>query len=196
MKIRSILPGLLIVIVSVWISPTALAAGSRTEFDAQMNRVLTRINREAKADVSGSVHLADLIQREYGTREDELKWAVTQSMNWGEIVTLAYIQATTGRRFAAINDEDARRDFWTYAEKAGMNANTMVHSLEGFLKKAETERNSRIFERLRTSRRVQAMPDLGSGFGLFQEALDFRRIDSPQPTKVHTVATGKAKGEQ
>jgi hypothetical protein len=62
--------------------------------------------------------------------------------------------------------------------------------LESFLKRTEKERNSRIFHRLRVSRRIPPMPDLGSGFGLFQEALDFRRIDSPRPTKIHSVPGG------
>jgi hypothetical protein len=59
----------------------------------------------------------------------------------------------------------------------------------------EHERNSRIFDKLRASRKVHPLPDLGSGFGLFQEALDFRRIDS-SPTKLHPVAGGLAKGEK
>jgi hypothetical protein len=107
---------------------------------------------------------------------------------------LAYIQATTGKSFAEMNREDARSNFYAYAEKAGMSCEKMARSLEGFLKRAERERNSRIFDRLRGSRRVHPMPDLGSGFGLFQEALDFRRIDSQRPTKIHDVAGELAKG--
>ena len=53
----------------------------------------------------------------------------------------------------------------------------MARWFEGFQKRAEHERNTRIFDRLRASRKVHPMPDLGSGFGLFQEALDFRHID-------------------
>jgi hypothetical protein len=77
-----------------------------------------------------------------------------------------------------------------------MTADKMARNLESFLKMAEKERNTRIFQRLRVSRRIQPMPDLGSGFGLFQEALDFRRIDVPRPTKDHTAVSGKAKGDQ
>jgi hypothetical protein len=72
----------------------------------------------------------------------------------------------------------------------------MAHWFEGFQKRVERERNSRIFDRLRASRRVHPLPDLGSGFGLFQEALDFRRIDSPRPTKIHDQAGELAKGEK
>jgi hypothetical protein len=72
----------------------------------------------------------------------------------------------------------------------------MAHSLERFLKRTERERNSRIFDRLRASRRIHPLPDLGSGFGLFQEALDFRRIDSPRPTKIHDGPGVVTKGEK
>jgi hypothetical protein len=119
-----------------------------------------------------------------------------QKLNWGEITALAYIQATTGKSFAQMNQEDARSDFWAYAENAGMSRDKMAHSLEGFLKMTERERNSRIFDKLRSSRKVHPLPDLGSGFGLFQESLDFRGIDSPRPTKVYSVPGELAKGGQ
>ena len=149
---------------------------------------ITKLNHEPQ--------LAALIQQEYGTRDDEFRWAVERSLSWGEITVLAYIQATTGRTFTEIVDHDARRDFWTYANNAGMNCERMARSLENFLKRAERARNSRIFDELRTSRRVRALPDLGSGFGLFQEALDFRHIELPQPTKEHTGTGILAKGEK
>ena len=95
-----------------------------------------------------------------------------------------------------MNQEDARRDFSAYAENAGMSFDKMAHSLEGFLKMTERERNSRIFDKLRASRKVHPLPDLGNGFGLFQEALDFRSIDSPRPTKVFTGPGELAKGGQ
>jgi len=117
-------------------------------------------------------------------------------MNWGEIAALAYIQATTGKSFAVMSHENARRNFWAYAEDSGMSCEKMAHWLEGFQKRAERERNTRIFDRLRASRKVHALPDLGSGFGLLQEALDFRRIDSPRPTKIHDVPGELAKGEK
>jgi len=77
-----------------------------------------------------------------------------------------------------------------------MSCEKMTHSLETFLKRAERERNSRIFDRLRASRRVHQLPDLGSGFGLFQEALDLRHFDLPQTTKVHAGSGALAKGEK
>ena len=147
-------------------------------------------------DAQSSAVLADLIQKEYGTREEELRWATEESMGWGEITALAYIQATTGRSFAEMIQQNVRPDFWSYAENAGMNCEKMARSLESLSKRAERERNSRIFDRLRTSRRVHPLPDLGSGFGLLQEALDFRRLDSPRPTKIHDGSGVLAKGEK
>jgi len=152
------------------------------------------LDREASLD--GPASFADLLRKEYGTPQEELRWATQQSLGWGEITALAYIQATTGRSFAEMTQQDARHDFWSYAENAGMSCEKMAHSLEGLLKRAEKERNSRIFDRLRASRRVDPLPDLGSGFGLFQEALDFRRMDSPRPTKVHEGSGVLAKGEK
>jgi hypothetical protein len=66
-----------------------------------------------------------------------------------------------------------------------MSCEKMARALESFMKRAEKERNTRIFEKLRASRKVHPLPDLGSGFGLFQEALDFHRLESPSPTKIH-----------
>ena len=178
-----------------------LFAGSTTpEWNAALTNAIVKLDREASADSEAPMLLADLIQKEFGTREEELKWGMAQKLSWGEITALAYIQATIGKSFTEMdqemNREDARRNFYAYAEKAGMSCEKMAHSLEGFLKRAERERNSRIFDRLRASRTVHPLPDLGSGFGLFQEALDFRRIDSPRPTKIHDVPGGLAKGEK
>jgi hypothetical protein len=194
MKIRCISLGLLAGILSA--SVTLLAADPRTEFVAQLNHVIARVNHEAEVDVSGPNLLAEVIQREYGTGAGELKWAVDHSITWGEIAALAYIRATTGRSFEALTKEDAKRDFWTYAESAGMSPQRMARSLESFLRMAEKERNSRIFERLRASRRIQAIPDLGSGFGLYQEALDFRRLDPPRVVKIHALALENAREGQ
>jgi hypothetical protein len=186
-----------VVLILVLGLPFALSASDpRSEFDTQLQHVISKLNREAQVDLEGSALLAELTRREFGTPDQELKWAIDQSMTWGEIVALSYIRATTGRSFEAMKTNGAHKDFWAYVDKAGMRPERMAHSLESFLKLAEKERNSRIFERLRVSRRVQAMPDLGSGFGLFQEALDFRRIDSPRPTKIHTVPGVLVKGGQ
>ncbi len=125
-----------------------------------------------------------------------MKWGTEHSIKWGEIATLAYIRATTGRTFETMVKDDARRDFGGYAEKAGMNPEKMAHSLESLLKLAEKERNSHIFERLRASRTIQALPDLGSGFGMYQEGLDFRRLDAPELLKIHTVAPVNVREDQ
>ena len=164
------------------------AANERPEPSAAITNAIAKLDHEPQ--------LANLIQKEYGTREEELRWAAGRSLSWGYITALAYIQATTGRSFAEMMEQDARQDFWTYAENAGMSCEKMAHSLGTFLKRAERERNSQIFDRLRASRRIHPLPDLGSGFGLFQEALDFRHIDLPQPTKTHTVSGTLAKGEK
>jgi hypothetical protein len=176
---------------------TSFAAGSATpELNAVLTNAISQLDREASTASEGPLLLVDLIEKEFGTREEELQWGMAQKLSWGEMTALAYIQATTGKSFAEMNQEDARRNFYAYAENAGMSCEKMARSLEGFLKLAERERNSRIFDRLRASRRVHPMPDLGSGFGLFQEALDFRRIDSPRPTKIHDVSGELAKGEK
>jgi hypothetical protein len=166
------------------------------EPSARFAATIAMLNREASLDVEGFIPLAELIQKEFDTRDEELLWASKQSLSWGEIAVLAYIQATTGKSFAEMAQEGAAGDFWSYAENAGMSREKMAHSLANFLKRAERERNSRIFDRLRASRRVYPLPDLGSGFGLFQEALNFRRIDSPQPTKIHEAGGVVVKGEK
>ena len=175
---------------------TAAAVDPRVEFDAQISRVMLKLNRQAGNDEEGRLLLQDLVRREYGTQESEIKWALAHSMKWGEIAAFCYIQATTGRSFQEMIQEQAGLDFWSYAEKAGMSSEKMARSLDKFARNAERERNSRIFSRLRASRRVPAMPDLGSGFGLFQEALDFRSIDTPQLTKIHADGGIRAKEEQ
>jgi hypothetical protein len=191
MKIGLVSLGLLIGIVSVSVSLSA--DDEKANFDAQVNSIVVHLNREAQVDVEGYMRIAELIQRQYGTSADQIKWAVDHSVSWGETVVFAYIQSTTGRPFERMSREDARHDFLAYVETAGMSSDKMAHSLESFLKTAEKERNSRIFERLRVSRRIQALPDLGSGFGLFQDALDFRQLNPPQPTKINVVVSGLAK---
>src|SRR4029079_9094090 len=95
-------------------------AGSRrpVPLNASFINAMARLDHEPQ--------LAPLIQREYGTREEELRWAAEHSLSWGEITALAYIQATTGRTFAEMIGHDARQDFWTYAENAGMNCEKMA----------------------------------------------------------------------
>ena len=192
MRIRKTFLGLLLLTLVCGVP--LFAADSSPELSAALTTAISRLDREASLDSPAA--LADLLRKEYGTPQEEIRWATQQSLGWGEITALAYIQATTGRSFSEMTQQDARHDFWSYAENAGMSCEKMAHSLEGFLKRAEKERNSRIFGRLRASRRINPLPDLGSGFGLFQEALDFRRMDSPRPTKVHEAAGVLAKGEK
>ena len=72
-----------------------------------LSNAISRLDREASIDSDGPLLLADLIEKEFGTREDELKWGMDQKMSWGEITALAYIQATTGKSFAEMNQENA-----------------------------------------------------------------------------------------
>ena len=171
------------------------AAGARNPAPAAaLAGAITSLDHEAAVNAESPMVVAYLIEKEYGTTEQELKWAVDHQLKWGQITALAYIQATTGKAFAEMSNDNAPRDFWSYAENAGMNSTKMAHSLDAFLKRVERERNSQIFDRLRASRRVHPLPDLGNGFGLFQEALDFRRIDSPNVSKIHDVPGELSKG--
>ena len=186
MRIRRTSLGLLF--AALGLSSTVSASGRPSPAPtAALTNVIAKLDREASVDSDGPMLLADLIEKAYGTREEELKWGLDRKVSWGDMTTLAYIQATTGKSFEEMVQENARHDFYSYAESAGMSCEKMLRSLDGFLKRAERERNTRIFERLRASRRVHPMPDLGNGFGLFQEALDFRHIDIPQPTKIHDL---------
>lgn len=180
----------------VCMSALLAAADPRAQFDSQLSRVIARLNHEAKTDSEGPTLLSEILQSEFGTGVADIKWGVDHSISWGEIATLAYIRATTGRTFESITRADARRDFWGYAENAGMNPEKMAHSLESLLKSAERERNSRIFDRLRSARTIQALPDLGIGFGMYQEGLDFRRLDPPEVLKVHALAPVNAREDE
>ena len=177
--------------LTIFVLAAPLWAGNpREEFDAHVRGAIAKLNREA-VNAEGAIRLAGLIQSEYGTSTAELQWAINHEFPWGQMAAFAYIQATNGRSFVELSGENAAADLWSYTEKAGMNAGKMMRSLEQFSRRVEQERNSRIFEELRSVRTTTQTPDLGSGFGLFQEALDFRRIDdAPQPSKVFTSGTG------
>jgi len=183
----------LLLLVPVFGVPLFAASGN-AEPAAVLTSAISRLNHEAWNNNETPVVFVYLIRKQFGTGEGELKWALDQKLDWGDITALSYIQATTGRSFAEMSRDNAQRDLWSYVENAGMNSTKMARSLDGFLKQVERERNSRIFDSLRASRRVHALPDLGNGFGLFQEALDFRRIDSPRATKVHEIPGELAKG--
>ena len=186
----------LLFITLVWSVPVFSSGRSTPEPNVVANNAISKLDREVSTDKEGAALLADLIEKEFDTQEDELKWGMEQKLGWGDITALALIQASTGKSFAEMVQDGARRDFWAYAENAGMTGEKMAHSLDDFLRRAERERNTRIFDKLRASRRVHPIPDLGNGFGLFQEALDFRHIDVQQPTKIHDVPGELAKGGQ
>jgi hypothetical protein len=195
MTIKRAVPGLLLATLVCTI-PAFASGRSVMEPVVVFSNVILKLDRQAPANAEGQALLADLIEKEYGTREDELKWAMAHNVGWGGTAALAYIQATTGKTFAEMVQEGARKDFWAYAENAGLSCEKMAYSLDDFLKHAERERDTRIFDKLRAVRRVHPMPDLGTGFGLYQEALDFRHIDIPQPVKIHDVPGDVAKGGQ
>jgi hypothetical protein len=164
----------------------ALAEATQAEFDAQVKGTLAKLNAEA-AGPDGANILGTMVQREYDTPAEEMQWALKRGLPWGSIASLAYIRATKGESFSALDKAAAEKDLWAYLEKAGMSADKMASSLGQLLKRVEEERNTRIFEQVRLSRKVTRMPDLGSGFGLLQETLDFRRLETPRPTKIHTT---------
>jgi len=123
--------------VAIAFASSAYAGDARTDFNTQLNRVVTRLNREANEDVEGSVRMSALIRREYQTDEAELKWAVQHAVTWGDITVLAYLNHATGRSFERmVVDDDARRDYWKYADDAEMTPSKMAHSLESFLETA------------------------------------------------------------
>ena len=162
------------------------AEATRAEFDARMSATLTKLNAEATS-IEGASIVGEMIRREYDAPGEEMQWGLNRGLSWGSIAALAYIRATTGESFSALDSSAAEKDLWAYADKAGMNADKMALSLGHLLKRVEGERNTRIFERVRSNRKVARMPDLGSGFGLLKETLDFRRLETPRPTKIHTT---------
>ena len=176
------------------LSVAVYAADDLQDFDQRVLRVVERLDTDVATDRGLAPVYAGLMRNEYGTLQAELRWALDEEISWGRIAILSYVQATTGRSFEELASDGAEVDVTGFVARAEMSLDKMIGSLEGFLKLAERERNSMIFDRLRTARRMQTLPDLGSGFGLFQEALDFRRLDAPRPTKIHSGTNGLAKG--
>ena len=176
------------------LSVAVYATDDLQDFDQRVFRVVERLDTDVATDRGLAPVYAELMRNEYGTPQAELRWALDEEIAWGRIAILSYIQATTGRPFEELTSDGADVDVTGFVARAEMSLDKMIGSLEGFWKLAERERNSMIFDRLRTARRMQTLPDLGSGFGLFQEALDFRRLDAPRPTKIHSGTNGLAKG--
>jgi hypothetical protein len=195
MKVPKVFLGLSLA-VSVSAASLFAAGATNPEPAAALAGVITNLDRDASMSAESPMLVAYLIEKEYGTREAELKWAVDQKLKWGQIAALAYIQATTGKTFGEMSRDNATRDFSSYAENAGMNCEKMARSLDAFRKEVERERNSQILDRLRASRKVYPLPDLGIGFGLFQEALDFRTIQSPIVDKIENIPGELSKGQK
>jgi len=124
MRIRRTFLGLLF--AALGLSASAFASGrSSSAPTAVLTNVISRLDREASIDSDGPSLLADLIEKAYGTRQDELKWGVDRKLSWGDMTALAYIQATTGKSFEEMIQENARHDFYAYAENAGMSCEKM-----------------------------------------------------------------------
>src|SRR5262245_10373208 len=98
MRIKSIHVALAIFVMAT----PLMAANPRFEFDARVKSALAKLNREA-VNAEGAMRLSGLIQNEYGTSKDELRWAIDHEFSWGQIVAFAYIQATNGRTFAELS---------------------------------------------------------------------------------------------
>ncbi len=179
---------LLVVPVSVF------ATDDVPDFEVKVGDVIEGLDAEVAMDRSLPAVFQEMLRTEYGTSRAELRWALDQSISWGQIAVLSYIQATTGRSFEELTAQRAPADIVKFTAEAEISPDKMIGSLEGFSQRLRRERNSMIFDRLRLARRIEALPDLGSGFGLFQEALDFRRIEAPRPIKIHSGDAGVANG--
>ena len=180
--------------LSLGLTVVVFAADELRDFDQRVLDVVERLDMEVGTDPGLASVYAELMRTEYGTLQKEVRWALDEEISWGRIVILSYLQATTGGSFKELRLDGADAHLIGFVARTEMSSDKMIGSLERFVKLAERDRNSMIFDRLRTARRIQVLPDLGSGFGLFQEALDFRRLDPPRPIKVHGGPTGLAKG--
>lgn len=188
---------MIVYLFSLWVfAVPSFAADNWSDFDSRVDRVMASITHESASARGSREAFVRLLRAEYDTPETEIRWALDRRMSFGEITAMAYIRATNGRVFADLSSDLATMSLSGYLENAGMSPEKMARSLEAFLKRAERERNSQIFDRLRTTRKVQSLPDLGSGFGLVQDTLDFRRVDSPSLTKIHPDLAGRGKGEK
>ena len=161
---------------------------------AVLDEAIGQLDSDIGSDPGLASLYAVMLGEEYGTPRDEIMWAEDRGMTWGQIAVLSYVQATTGLEFEELTRDGAHTNIWEYAERMEMSHEKMARSLEGFARKVVEERNSRIFDRLRATRRVDTLPDLGAGFGLFQEALDLRQLGSPEPVKVHSGSGFPSKG--
>ncbi len=174
---------------AVGFSLLSQAAAHPADLDAsfanRLEGVVGQLDADVAADPGFAGVLGVLLAGEYGTPRSDFEWGVSESISWGRMAVLSYIGVTTGRDFRYLVVENAHTDTAGYLTRMELNPDRMLLSLEALARTAERERNSRILDRLRSARHVNALPDLGAGFGLFQEALDFRRIAPPTPIKIH-----------
>jgi len=178
------------------VSGSAQAVADSAGFEARLLGVTDQLNGDVLADPGLAALYAAMLGVDYGISQGEIVWALDQDISWGQIAILSYVQATTGSSFenlAAVGAHMNAANTLEYATGMEMSHDKMTQSLEGFAARAVEERNSRIFDRLRLSRRVDTLPDLGSGFGLFQEALVLRELGPADPIKVHS-GPGFSKG--
>ncbi len=180
---KNILVGVLGCLLGV--SVAAHSEDGDFSFEDRVANVVRQFDADVAADAGFPGVLALLLAAEYGTPQADFAWALEESISWGHIAVLSYVGATTGRKFEELAREDAHGNTSGFVVRMEMSQDRMVNSLEALASTAVRERNSRIFDRLRSTRRFDVLPDLGAGFGLFQEALDFRQIGPPSPTKVH-----------
>ncbi len=170
-----------------------MPAGSESDraADAAVARSVGRFNADAAVDGAFAGIFMDLLGLEYRTPVSELRWAGDRvrageaGFGWGDIAVLAYLQAVTGWSFSDLVEAGAHNDFPGFVDTMEMSHQRMAASFDTLAERAIRERNSMIFDRIRPAPRFGGLEDLGAGFGLFQEALDFRQLAPPRPTKVH-----------
>jgi hypothetical protein len=190
---KNILAGLMGCLLLV---PLAAHSADDASFEDRVGEVVRQLDADVDADPGFPAVLAVLLATEYGTAQQDFQWALGESISWGHIAVLSYVRATTGREFSALVSANAHIETEGYVTQKEMSPDRMLNSLEGLARVVARERNSRVFDRLRSQRRFDALPDLGAGFGLFQEALDFRQIGPAGPSKIHSgpAFLGKADG--
>ena len=194
--VRGILAGMLSLGLAVAGSAQTRADGRK--FEDRLLGVADQLNGDFLSDPGLAGLYAQMLGEEYGTAQSQFVWALDQDISWGQIAILSYVQATTGSSFEKLAAAGAHlnaANTLKYATGMEMSHDKMTQSLEGFAARAVEERNSRIFDLLRVSRRADTLPDLGAGFGLFQEALNLRELGPADPIKVHS-GSGFSKGGQ
>jgi hypothetical protein len=171
---------------------------SDRESDVRIARTVGQFNEDAAVDRAFAGILVELLGVEYRTPVSELRWAGDRvsgtaaggiaaggEFGWGDVAVLAYLQATTGWSFSDLIEAGAHNDFPDFVDTMEMSHQRMAASFDALATQVIRERNSMIFDRIRSAPRSGGLEDLGAGFGLFQESLDFRQLDPPGPTKVH-----------